>query len=399
MLATNLESVTASLLQSVCDGRWSESISVEFKREAPGTFDRDKHELLKDVCAMANAEGGDITFGINEVDGAASAITPISAEPGDALMRRIAQTIESGLEPRVLGIRLHRVDVVGGYVLVLRVPPSYQGPHGIKVNTSRRFVMRTGTTTSDLTFDQLRTAFDRTASLAERARAFTAQRIDALSHRKTPKPLIHGPIRALHFVPIGGLSGRQAIDLQALHGQPFTRLLESDWGGGSRVFNLDGLVVYPGAAPDDGHYGYAQAFRNGAFEAASLGGGSFQQHPSMLEKLVVWSLDMSKWFRERSATILSLAKDFGLSGPAVISFSMLHVEEYELTIDAFFPRRGFAKPDRPHLVAPEIWIDNLESTEVDDFARPLLDTLWQGFGMERCMDYEPGTGAYKPRRQ
>ena len=171
--------------------------------------------------------------------------------------------------------------------------------------------MRTGTTTSDLTFDQLRTAFDRTASLAERARAFTAQRIDALSHRKTPKPLIHGPIRALHFVPIGGLSGRQAIDLQALHGHPFTRLLESDWRGGSRVFNLDGLVVYPGAAPDDGHYGYAQAFRNGAFEAASLGGGSFQQHPSMLEKLIVWSLDMSKWFRERSATILSLAKDFG----------------------------------------------------------------------------------------
>lgn len=399
MLATSLESITTSLLQSVCDGKWPESISVEFKRDAPGTSDRDKHELLKDVCAIANTDGGDIAFGIDEIDGAASGIAPITTEPPDALMRRLAQTIEAGLEPRVLGLRMQQVDVAGGYVLILRVPPSYLGPHGIKVNTSRRFVMRTGTTTSDLTFDQLRMAFDRTATLTDRARAFIAQRIDALVQQKTPKPLIHGPIRALHFVPIGGLSGRQAVDLQALHGQSFTRLLESDWGGGSRVFNLDGLVVYPSAGPNEDHYGYAQAFRNGAFEAASLGGGSYQQHQSMPEKLIVWSQDMSKWFRERSSMILSLAKDFGLSGPAVISFSMLHVEGCELTIDPFFPRRGHAKPDRPHLVAPDIWIDNLESARVDDFAQPLLDTLWQGFGMERCFDYETATGEYKPRRQ
>ena len=259
--------------------------------------------------------------------------------------------------------------------------------------------MRVGTNTSDLTFDQLRMAFDRTATLADRARSFIGQRVDLLIKRRSPKPLIHGPIRALHFVPIAGLAGRQAVDLQALHGQPFTRLLENDWGGGSRVFNLDGLVVYPGAGPDEDHCGYAQAFRNGAFEAASLGGGTYQQHQSAREKLIVWSLDMTKWFRERSSTILSLAKDYGLTGPAVISFSMLHVEEYELTIDAFFPRRGFAKPDRPHLVAPEVWIENLESARVDDFARPLLDTLWQGFGMERCFDYDPSTGEYKPRRQ
>ena len=240
-------------------------------------------------------------------------------------------------------------------------------------------------------------AFDRTASLAERARAFIARRNDLLSLRKTPKPLVHGPIRALHFVPIGALSGRQSIDLQALHGQPFTRLLESDWGGGSRIFNMHGLVVYPGGTPEDGHYGYAQAFRSGAFEAASLGGSSYQQNPSAPEKLTVWSRDMSNWFRERSSTILSLAKDFGLSGPAVVSFSMLHVEEYELTTDAFSRRRAFAKPDRPHLIAPEVWIDNLESATVDSFARPLLDTLWQGFGMERCMDYDQSTGVYKPQ--
>lgn len=398
MLASNFDSINASLLQSICDGKWSESVSVEFKRDAPGTSERDKHELLKDVCALANSEGGDLVFGINEEDGAASSLTPITAEPADALMRRITQTIEASVEPRILGIRMLRVEVTQGYVLILRVPQSYQGPHGIRVNTSRRFVMRSGTTTSDLTFDQLRTAFDRTASLADRTRAFIAQRAESLSLRKSPKLLIRGPIRALHFVPLGGLSGRQTIDLQALHSREFTRLLEDDWGGGSRIFNLDGLVVYPGGTSDDEHYGYVQSFRNGAFEAASLGGGSYQQHSSAPEKLVIWSADMSKWFRERSATILSLAKDSGFSGPAVVSFSIFHVEEYELTVDVLFQRRGQNKSDRNHLIAPEVWIENLESANVDDFVRPLLDTLWQGFGMTRCLDYDSDTGAFQPRR-
>jgi hypothetical protein len=52
MLAQSLSSVSVSLLQSVCDGKWPESSTLEFKREAPGTSDRDKHELLKDVCAL-----------------------------------------------------------------------------------------------------------------------------------------------------------------------------------------------------------------------------------------------------------------------------------------------------------------------------------------------------------
>lgn len=399
MLVQDLAAVTADLLQAVCAGRWPESQTLEFKREAPGSSDKDKHELLKDVCALANSDGGDIVFGIGEVNGVASDITPITCEPADSLMRRIAQTLEAGTDPRILGTRMQRIEVAAGYLLVMRVPPSYQGPHAVKVNSARRFVMRNGTTTSDLSFDQLRMAFDRTASLTARARKFIQERTDGLARRISPKPLIHGPTRALHFVPIGGLAGRQAIDLRALHGQSFMRLLESEWGGGSRVFNLDGLVVYPGGTPDDGHYGYLQVFRDGTFEAASLAGGSFQQHPSMPDKLVIWSLDMTKWFRERSTTILNLAKDFGLSGPAVVSFSMLNVEGYELSLDAVFPRGGYAKPDRAHLMAPEVWVENLESASVDDFARPLLDTLWQGFGMDHCQDYDATTGAYRPRQR
>lgn len=154
---------------------------MEFKREPPGMTDKDKHELLKDVSALANGDGGDLVFGLEEKDGVAHALIPILGERADALERRLAQVLDAGLEPRVQGLRWQRVGLEdNGYVLVLRVPPSFQGPHSVKVNQSRRFVMRNGTTTSDLTFDQLRMAFDRTASLADQARMFIKERTEAL---------------------------------------------------------------------------------------------------------------------------------------------------------------------------------------------------------------------------
>lgn len=398
MLTPSFEALNASLIADVCASGWPESSSLEFKRDAPGNSDKDKHELLKDISALANADGGDIIYGINETNGVASEIYPLTAETADNLIRRINQTVESGIEPRILGLQFMPIDVPGGYVLVVRVPASFLGPHSIKVNNSRRFVMRNGTNISDMTFDQIRLAFDRTATLGEQARRVIHERNELLKQRLTPKPLIVGPIKAVHFVPLNGIAGKQRPNLQTIYSNDFARLLEPDWGGGSRVFNLDGVVAYPGGRPDEGHYGYAQVFRTGAMESASLGGGSFQRHELEEEKLYVWSLDMTKFFRERTGAFLSLAKNHGLSGPAIISFSLLHVANYELGIDSFRMFRNSPKADRDHLIAPELWVDNLETANLDDTVRPLLDTLWQGFGIERCLDFDPNTGAFKPRQ-
>lgn len=397
MLAPSVTAINAKLIGDVCISGWPESNSLEFKREAPGNSDKDKHELLKDSCAFANADGGDIVFGINELNGVASEMMPIASETADALIRRISQTLESGVEPRILGLQYIPIEVPGGYVLVVRVPSSFLGPHTIKVNNNRRFVMRNGTSTSDMTFDQIRLAFDRTATLSEQARRVILQRNELLMQRATPKPLIVGPIKAVHLVPLNGIAGKQRPDLQTIYSKDFVKLLEPDWGGGGRVFNLDGVVAYPGGRSDEGHYGYAQVFRTGAMEAASLGGGSYQRSSNEEEKLYVWSLDMTKYFRERTGTFLALAKEQGLSGPAIISFSLLHVSNYELGIDSFRMFRDSPKADRDHLIAPELWIDNIEAVNVDEVVRPLLDTLWQGFGVERCLDFDATTGAYKPR--
>lgn len=395
MLLANLEQLTEAILQKLCDDQCPESYTLDFKREPPGGLDKDKQELLKDVCSLANADGGDLVYGIEETSGVAGALMPISGELPDAAKRRLSQILDAGLEPRVQGIRMHHVDVKNGYVLVIRVPASYDGPHCVRVNNMRRFVMRNGTSTSDLTFDQLRAAFDRTATLSEMARHFIDKRLQLIISRNTSKPIMEGPICVVHLVPLAGLAGRQTVDLRSLHTNGYTQFLGHDWGGGSCTFNLDGLVVHPGRGLTDKYYAYTHIFRTGAIEAASNGGEKRQVTPGGPERGVVWSLGMTKFYRNSVETFMHVAKEWGFAGPAVLCFALLHVKDYELGIGNRF--RHPAMPDREHLILPEVWIENLDTAELDNVVRPMMDMLWQAFGVERCHDFDAGTGEYKPR--
>ena len=196
---------------------------------------------------------------------------------------------------------------------------------------------------------------------------------------------------------MGGLAGRQSANLVSLNGQGFTQFLESDWDSGSRSFNLDGLVMFPGSASDEDHCGYSQVFRNGIMEAASVAGGVHQTGDGDPARQVVWAADTTKFFRERTETFISVAKSWGLVGPAVLSYALLNVNGYELSSSTRYFSRKKPESDRPHLVVPELWIDSLESVKIDQIVRPLLDILWQGFGLERCLDFEANSGVYKPQ--
>lgn len=392
MLLQSLAQVDVSLLQKLCDDRCPESQSLEFKRDLPGNSDKDKHEICKDVAALANTEGGDLVYGVDEKAGAAGSVSAISGEPSDAAMRRIAQVLDAGIEPRIQGLKMHHVDVPGGYCLVIRVPSSFEGPHCIRTNNSRRFVMRNGTSITDMSFDQLRGAFDRTATLAERARRFIADRLQLIADRGTTAPLEVGPIWVAHLVPVAGLAGRQTVDLRNIYSKTYQEFLGHDWGGGSRTFNFDGLLIHPGGLNDDGYYAYNHIFRTGALEGARLGGGTHDEKP------IVWSLDMSLYFYHSIKKFLDSVKTWGFAGPAVLSIAILNVKGYELGIGNAFRRFSRATADRPHLIPPDLWIEDIDSADIDAAVRPLLDTLWQAFGAERCLDFDDASGAFTPRK-
>lgn len=398
MLLQPLETIDEGFLKKLCDDGYAESQTLEFKRDLPGSTDKDKHEICKDVSALANADGGDIVYGVNENGGVADCIAPIITDVPDAAIRRVSQVLDSGVEPRIQGLKIRHIDVVGGIAIVIRVPSSFDGPHCIRTNSNRRFVIRNGAGVVDMSFDQIRNAFDRTATLAEQARRFIAARRQLIADGNTPVPLMSGAQLALHLVPIAGQAGRKVVDLREVHSRTFTDFLGEDWGGGSRTFNLDGLVIHPGGVDPEGCYGYVHIFRNGAIEGVELGGALREVTPGV-SKSIVWSLQMSKFFYSSMKTFLLAVRGWGYSGPALLSVSILNAKGYELGIDDAYFRFRRATADRENLVPSEVWIEDLETVDLDSTIRPLLDTLWQAFGVERCADFDEKTGQFSPRRR
>src|SRR5258708_3965204 len=129
--------VDEARLRELCAQHCPESQTLEFKQTLPGLTDQAKSEFLKDVCAFANSEGGELVYGIAEKNGEAKEVCAITDESADAAARRLGQITDARLEPRLVGIRPQEVTIAGGgYVLILRVPASFSGPHRYTVNNA-----------------------------------------------------------------------------------------------------------------------------------------------------------------------------------------------------------------------------------------------------------------------
>lgn len=383
MSLRSFEPLSDARLLEVCAQRSTESQTLDFKQTLPGTSDRDKAEFLKDVCAMANRDGGDLVYGVTEAAGIAGGIAAISAEPADAAKRRLGQVADAGLEPRVTGIEFRAVEVNGGYVLLVRVPASFNGPHRYNLNGVGRFVIRNGTHTVELSYEQLRSAFDRTATLTERARQFRQRRLHAIGARSTWMPIIKGPVCAVHLVPITGMAGNRTVDIPSLYNN-YAPLMFSFWNGASRATNLDGLIVYPGVAKGQKEIGaYSQVFRSGALETVRYGGGFADPTSPRIPAATI-----SKFIRDAVDKFLAISRNLGFAGPAIAGAALLTTCDYDFALPPEHFDHG-ARADRDDIVLPEVWIDAIESApNIDSVVRPMLDVLWQAFDVERCYHYD-----------
>lgn len=78
MLPIEIAKIDEVLLTAICRERWPESQTLDFKRLLPANDEKGKQEFLKDVCAFANAGGGDLMYGVQEKPaGQADQIIPI----------------------------------------------------------------------------------------------------------------------------------------------------------------------------------------------------------------------------------------------------------------------------------------------------------------------------------
>src|SRR5438309_10088622 len=101
MILKPLDQISEDDINALVTNGVPEAITLEYKRDLPGTADADKREFLADVSAFANTQGGDLLYGIDEAAGIPTTITGIVSPDLDVEVLRLESLLRDGLEPRI----------------------------------------------------------------------------------------------------------------------------------------------------------------------------------------------------------------------------------------------------------------------------------------------------------
>ncbi|MCR5868484.1 helix-turn-helix domain-containing protein [Aquincola sp. J276] len=385
-LPRDLSTTSADDIQALVAARTAEGTYLEFKRDLPRPDAGGRHEFLADVSAFANSSGGDLVYGIDE-DGEGRA-TAVVAQPGnpDEEARRLQDVLLNGIESRVPGLQVQAVTVAGGFVVVVRAPQSWAGPHRVKSN--QHFFTRENGRKRQLDVPEVRGLFLRSENQAQRVRDFRTERIGKLMSGEGPHRLIPGALLIGHFVPTQAALGTVQVDPIPYMQQRALPVLSTTVPF-SRV-NADGALAVRNPRPE-GTHGYSQMFRNGYFEtvkvypygdAARVGLGSLA-------------------YEEQFIAVLRLLRaeyvHLGIGTEMTCMVSLLDADRVELGFDRhrymLDDHQGFF--DRKTLVLPDVLLPADLSPE--QALKPVFDLVWQSAGMERSANYN-AAGYWAPVR-
>lgn len=78
MIPKPIESITADDIHALVAAGFEKGPRLDFKRDLPKDDSEGRKALYADICAFANSAGGDLVYGIQEGDGVAKEVMPLT---------------------------------------------------------------------------------------------------------------------------------------------------------------------------------------------------------------------------------------------------------------------------------------------------------------------------------
>jgi hypothetical protein len=380
--AMPLERVSEADLQRLIADGVRESRDIDFKRDAIGD-DRDaKREFLRDVTSFANTAGGHLIIGMAEVAGVADALFGLAARPPDDEKLRLENVIRDGVEPRLVGVRIHEVVLAGGgYALIIKIPASWNPPHRVAFGGTNRFYARNSAGAYELSVEQLRAAFLGGAELERRLEDF---RVTRLARLETGQGGV-------------GIAGRGKLVVQAVplanQGEPFDLSLAERQLGNflpprarsiNCRYNLDGFLLHGATADGDPPTSYTQLFRNGGVEIV-VGGYLWLENTGAKQRLFCAGQSLNSELVESIETAITGSYLLGATPPVAVMVSFLDGADSILSMDERRLSLHDKVLDRNALLFEPLVIQEGQLQQGwQKVLRPVFDSLWNAFGYSRC---------------
>lgn len=363
-------------LRALIDDGAPESKTLEYKRELPDSSNQGKVRFLKAVTSFANLAGGEVIYGMEAKDGVPMDLVPLPAATRDATLLRLEQLCADGVEPRMAGMTFHAVPIAaGGYVLVVRTPRSWNGPHRVTACGHSSFYSRNASGSYPLDVAQLRQAFNLSADTAARIRSFRADRLIAVGNRDAPVRLREGGLAVLHVIPLQAFATDTQYGLDALQAQNIPPLGTTGWNYRP---TLEGWLSFRSDAENQSR-GYALLFRNGVIEVVDV--------LSDAPRKAIASLSYEEEVLNALPHYFLALRKLGVSTPAYVFYGLIGVSGYAFAVS----RARFLEEPEPlrsdSILMPEIIVDDWDA-KPEPLMRPVFDQVWNAFGLMRSFNYD-----------
>ena len=389
MIAKDLEQIAELDLESLKDNAVPEGKTIDYKQILPGDSDSKKKEFLADVSSFANANGGDLLFGIVESGGIPRSIDGLVITDIDQEKLRLESIIRDGIQPRIIGIGIQPIPLSNSrVVLLIRIPKSWNSPHRVIFKGHDKFYSRNSSGKYSMDVAELRVSFNLSETLTEKIRGFNLDRASKIYSSETPVPLSDTAKISLHIIPIVSFSPAQHYDIGRIASSE-VRLKPMYCGSWNDRYNLDGFLAY---APirDSKSHSYVQVYRNGIIEAVET---------LLLEpREEVKNIPSIAYERELISSVteyLSILNTLGIELPIFIFLDLLGVKGYSMTTSRL-TFVGGETIDREMLLLPEIVVYSYEEGAAH-ILKPAFDSIWNSCGFPRSLNYNE-EGDWAPPR-
>ncbi len=278
-----LAEIEESDLQTLIDNGVSERKIIEYKRDLPGEKYKDRKEFLADISSFANTSGGYLIYGIAAKKGVPIELYGVEIASIDGFKLACENRLRDGLSPQIPPIDFRFIELKPNtYIIILRIPRSWLAPHRVTLENHGHFYGRNSAGHFQMDVPQLRGAFELLGAMAERIRAFRAERLNRIeSGEETPILLDEQAAKlVLHLIPASAFNPRVPVDIKVLSHSSTWDLLHplAVWDmqpPTSLRFNVDGIArmtqwTRNSAAPTLIPGGYIQVFRNGIVEVVDV---------------------------------------------------------------------------------------------------------------------------------
>jgi hypothetical protein len=416
LMSVPIDSITEDHLRSLIENQAMELRLIEYKQELPGKRPEDKREFLADVCSFANTAGGDLVYGMTEDGGMPRELPGFETSNIDGEINGLENSIRDGIGPRIWGVRSFPLQLrSGAHALVLRVPRSFSRPHVVTFRGHWRFYARSSAGKYPMDVEEVRRAFVLSERVADRIRAFRAERLGRVVSGETPVTIKGTGRVVLHVAPISAFdSPASVVDLDIGRPPLNERLLlpiSVIYGSNDELdanlmrypsdfwprYNFDGMLCdfQVGSAGSSYAEGYVQLFRTGVIEASDNYAFFEEEGESRIDG---YKLDeglikaVHRYFR--------LLSGLGVEPPIFLLLSLVGVSGYKM-LQKDMPYGYYSalrSVDRDDLVVPEVMVESLEQDlhALQRSMRPLLDAVWNAVGLARSPRYDE-SGNWKSR--